>query len=128
MTKAVTAGDMVAEAMARVKTLTPDAVREEGVDPDVLLVDLREEAELREHGTLPGAVHVPRGMLEFNADPASPKHREEFRTDRRTILYCAAGSRSALAADTLGRLGFTNVAHLGGGFAAWVEAGGDVER
>jgi rhodanese-related sulfurtransferase len=67
-------------------------------------------------------------MLEFWADPTSPYHREEFDPARRTVLYCASGGRSALAADTLQRMGYTNVAHLDGGIKAWKEAGKPVEE
>ena len=58
-------------------------------------------------------------MLEFYADPSSPYHRAEFDPARRTILFCASGGRSALAADALQTLGYTRVAHLEGGFKAW---------
>ena len=66
-------------------------------------------------------------MLEFYADPTSSYHRPEFAPDRRVILHCAAGGRSALAADTLQQMGYTNVAHLDGGFRAWKESGQPVE-
>jgi rhodanese-related sulfurtransferase len=72
--------------------------------------------------------HAPRGMLEFWADPTSAYHREEFDPARRTILYCASGGRSALAADTLQRMGYANVAHLDGGIKAWKEGGRPVEE
>jgi rhodanese-related sulfurtransferase len=82
-------------------------------------VDLREPDEVANSGTIPGAVHAPRGMLEFYADPASPYHRAEFDPARRTILYCASGGRSALAVEALQQLGYGQVAHLDGGFKAW---------
>ena len=66
-------------------------------------------------------------MLEFYADPTSSYHRPEFAPDRRVILHCAAGGRSVLAADTLQQMGYTNVAHLDGGFRAWKESGQPVE-
>ena len=89
--------------------------------------DLREPSERTEHGALPGAIHAPRGMLEFYADPSSPYHREGLDPARRTILYCASGGRSALAADTLSQLGYTNVAHLDSGFNGWKAAGKTVD-
>ncbi len=69
-------------------------------------------------------------MLEFYADPASPYHRVEFEPERRVILHCAGGARSALGVVALQNLGFHNVAHLDGGFKAWVAAGNgtDVAR
>lgn len=93
-----------------------------------LVVDLREPAERAEHGTIPGSVHVPRGVLEFHADPASPSHRDELRPDRRTVLYCATGGRSALAVVALHGLGYTDVAHLDCGFNAWKAASRPVEK
>ena len=94
---------------------------------DVLLVDVREIQERIDSGAIPGSVHVPRGMLEFWADPASEYYRDWFREDRRTILYCAASGRSPLAVKTLKDMGFTNVANLETGFEGWVAAGEPVE-
>ncbi len=91
-------------------------------DPGVVLVDIREAEEREATGEIPGAVHAPRGMLEFYADPASPYHREELDPERRIILYCASSGRSALAADMLRELGYSRAAHLEGGIKAWTEA------
>jgi rhodanese-related sulfurtransferase len=120
-----TAAHLIADAKARVENLSPAAVAVELEDADVLLVDLR-EAEERQ-SSIPGAVHAPRGMLEFYADPTSAYHRSEFDPSRRTILYCASGGRSALAADMLQGLGYTRVAHLDGGLKAWQAAGLEIE-
>ena len=121
-TTTTTVAGLVAEAKQRVENLTPDQVAAE-LAGEVLLVDLRESEERSHNGTIAGAVHAPRGMLEFYADPTSPYHRPEFDPSRRVILHCASGGRSALAADTLKQLGYANVAHLDGGFKAWKEAG-----
>lgn len=86
-------------------------------------MDLREPGELEDTGVIRGAVHAPRGMLEFWADPTSPYHRSEFDPERRTLLYCASGGRSALATVTLQELGYRDVAHLDGGIKAWTDAG-----
>ena len=91
------------------------------------LVDLREPGELAESGRIAGSTHVPRGMLEFRADPTSPYHQEGFQPERRIILHCATGGRSALAAAALKDMGYTNVAHLDGGLKAWVATGRPVE-
>jgi len=117
-----TAAALVAEAKARVENLAPDQVSAEAAG-DAVLVDLREPAELDNDGMIAGAVHAPRGMLEFWADPSSPYHRAELDPNRRTILYCASGGRSALAAEVLARLGYTDVAHLDGGIKAWKQSG-----
>jgi rhodanese-related sulfurtransferase len=122
-----TAAHLVAEAKAHIENLSPDEVVGELRHGGALLVDLREPGERVESGVIRGAVHAPRGMLEFYADPTSAYYREEFDPDGRTILYCASGGRSALAADTLRQLGYTRVAHLSGGLKAWREAGLAVE-
>ncbi len=123
-----TAAAMVGEAKQRIENLTVDQVAAELAQGDTVLVDVREPDERVQNGVIPGAVHAPRGMLEFYADPTSPYHRPEFDPDRRIVLHCAAGSRSALAADTLQQMGYRNVAHLEGGFRAWKEAGQTVEE
>ena len=123
-----TAAQMVAEAKQVVENLTVDQVASEIADTEVLLVDLREPAERTEQGAIGGSVQAPRGMLEFYADPASAYHRAEFDPARRTILYCASGGRSALAAQTLQQLGYNRVAHLEGGVKAWLAAGRPLER
>lgn len=96
-------------------------------DTDLLLVDIREIQERVDRGTIPGAKHVARGMLEFWADPASPYYRDYFGEHRRTVLFCAGGGRSVLAAIALKEMGFTNVAHLEPGFAGWQDAEEPIE-
>lgn len=87
---------------------------------------MREGEELQKTGTLQGALHVPRGFLEFQADPNSPTHKAEMGQGKKLILYCASGGRSALAAKTLKDMGLSNVAHVAGGFPALQKAGGKV--
>jgi rhodanese-related sulfurtransferase len=120
------AAGMVGEAKERIENLTVEQVAAEVEKGQALLVDLRDSEELRLNGVIPNAIHVSRGMLEFRADPTSPYHREEFDPNRRTILYCASGGRSALAADTLESMGYEDVAHLDGGFKDWKESGNSV--
>jgi rhodanese-related sulfurtransferase len=120
---AKSATDLVKEAKAQIENLTPDQVKEELTNGNAILVDIRDGEELREAGKIPGAVHASRGRLEFYADSSHPYHKPEFDKDRRIILQCASGSRSALAAVTLRQMGYKNVAHLDGGFRAWKEAG-----
>jgi rhodanese-related sulfurtransferase len=117
------AAELVAEAKQHIENLTPDQMAAELAAGQPLLVDLRELDERAQSGCIPGAVHAPRGMLEFYADPSSAYHRPEFDPRRRTILYCASGGRSALAAQTLRQLGYANVAHLDGGVKAWTASG-----
>ena len=119
--------ERVAAARSRIENLTPDQVERE-IAQGALVVDLRETAEREQHGTIHGAVHMPRGMLEFYADPTVPFHRHELQHERRIIVYCAGGGRSALAADLLREMGFAKAAHLDGGINAWAAAGKRVDK
>ncbi len=121
-----TAAEMVAQAKQKVQNLTPEETARELDEGDALLVDVREPDERAQNGAIAGAVEAPRGMLEFWADPASPYHRDEFDPDRRIILHCESGGRSALAAVALQDLGYTNVAHMDGGITTWKTAGNPV--
>ncbi len=118
---------LVAEAEAEIETVSIGEATT-AVDEGALLVDVRDVRELKREGKIPGAVHAPRGMLEFWVDPDSPYHREVLFTDQQLILYCSLGWRSALAAKTLQDMGIANVAHLEGGFDAWKAAGEPVEN
>ena len=124
---AKTAAEMVAEAKAGIENLTLEEAAEEIETGEALVVDIREPEEREGSGYIPGAVAAPRGMLEFWADPTSSYHREEFDPGKRTILHCASGGRSALAAAMLQDLGYTNVAHMDGGTKAWKESGRPLE-
>lgn len=122
-----TASEMVAAAKAGIENLTPTEVAKEVEEGTALLVDVREPTETAQE-TIGGALLAPRGMLEFYADPTTPYHLAELERDRRIVLYCSAGSRSALATRTLHDLGYTNVAHLDGGLTGWKEAGYPTEE
>ena len=84
-----------------------------------ILIDLRDVRELQKMGVVPRAFHAPRGMLEFWADPDSPYHKPVFQTDKRLVLFCASGMRSALAVRTLQDMGMENVLDMEGGFTEW---------
>lgn len=122
-----TVAQMVAEARDRIEELTADQLLAMQDDPKLLIVDIRDVRERQRLGFIPGSYHAPRGMLEFWVDPESPYFKEIFGEDRKFVLHCAAGWRSALSAATLQDMGF-EAAHLDGGFAAWQEAGGAVEH
>ncbi len=115
------AAQLVAEAKAQIDNLSPDEVEAE-LKHGAVLVDVREAAE-RAQAAIPGSVHIPRGLLEFKADPASPARSVALDPQRRVILHCASGGRSALAGATLKQLGYADVAHLDGGMKAWLAAG-----
>lgn len=123
---AKTAAQLVADAKSRIDNLDVEQFAKE-VEAGAVVVDLREPEEIVASGRIPGAIPIPRGMLEFRADPTSPYHHGSFSPDVRTVLYCASGGRSALASKALLDLGYTDVAHLDGGFKAWSEDGRDVE-
>ncbi len=118
---------LVDEAMAQVKTYSVEQTRARLADPATQIVDIRDIRELTE-GTVLGAFHAPRGMLEFWVDPASPYHKPLFADESREfILFCGAGWRSALAAKALQDMGMTNVAHIDGGWAEWLKSGAPTE-
>lgn len=119
---------LCAEAERLVETWTVEEARACLGEESVVFVDLRDIRELWREGTIPGAVHAPRGMLEFWVDPQSPYAREIFQTDRRFLFYCAAGLRSVLAARSVQEMGLSPVCHMAGGYGAWQDAGHPTER
>ena len=122
------AKDLVAQACAEVKTL-PAGDAAMLVDAvDTVFVDVREADELEKTGTVKGAVHVPRGVLEFQADPSSASHKAELDPGKRLVLFCASGARSVLAARSLQVMGFTDVVSVEGGFAELEKAGAPTVR
>ena len=121
---ALTASDLVADARQRIQEVAPAAFHADA--GDAVLIDVREPAEF-DTGHLPGAINIPRGVLEFqvdahpavaNATDPALAHRE-----RPLVLYCRTGGRAALAADNLQKLGFADVRSIAGGIEAWREAG-----
>ena len=122
-----TVQSMLAEADAAVPHISPEEAKGMVGRSDVLFLDVREPPEVAASGKVPGAVAVPRGLVEFRADPASPLHDAAFDRGKTVIAYCASGGRSALVGKTLKDMGYGNVRNLGG-FKAWVDAGGPVEK
>ena len=122
--EAQSVNDMIADARTRITGLSMEEMQRELASGEALIVDIRDVRERWREGALPGAKHVPRGMLEFWADPQSEYHKRYMDPEKRTIVYCAGGLRSSLAADVLQKMGYTNVAHLEMGFDGWKQAGG----
>ena len=119
--------DLVAEADAAVDRFSiAEGLEMLGRD-DVLFVDIRDVREVAKTGRIMGARHVPRGMLEFWIDPASPYHKPIFAENRTFIFYCAGAWRSALSAKTAQDMGLRPVAHLEGGIGAWIDANGPID-
>jgi rhodanese-related sulfurtransferase len=120
------ARELVEAANREVETLDIAQARAVFDRGEAQFVDVREPAEWQK-GHVPGAVHVPRGLLEWQADRSLPGHKPEFDGDKKLIVYCASGGRSALAAKTLKDMGYPDVAHVLGGFTGWSQGGNPVE-
>ena len=110
-------------AMAQIETVPLDQAQELLSDSDTVFVDIRDVRELEREGMIPNALHAPRGMLEFWVAPDSPYYKPIFGDGKRLVLYCASAWRSALATETLQKMGVPNVCHLEGGFSSWKKAG-----
>ena len=121
-----TAKSLVEAANAVVPKISGQEAQEL-VAKGAVLVDIRDSAELAQTGKAAGALHIPRGSLEFKADPTSPTVEKALSTDKTVILHCASGGRAALAGKLLLDMGYKDVRNLGG-FKDWVEAGGKVEK
>ena len=113
--------ETIGEARAQIESVAPEVASNEVAAGGPVLLDIREPVEWESH--IPGAVQVPRGLLEFVADPASPRYNAALQPDRRVIVYCASGARASLATLTLKNMGYKNVANMEGGFKGWVAAG-----
>ena len=122
-----TVQSMLAEAHAAVPPIGAQDAKALVGKADVLFLDVREPAEVAASGKVRGAVAVPRGLVEFRADPASPMHDRAFDRSKTIVCYCGSGGRAALVGKTLKDMGYADVRNLGG-FKGWVEAGGDVEK
>ena len=118
---------LIEEAEKNIETMSVDEVARLLHDETVTIVDIRDIRELQREGKLPGAIHAPRGMLEFWVDPDSPYHRELFSEEKKFVFYCASAWRSALATQTVQQMGMNNVCHMSGGFTAWKEAEQPIE-
>ena len=114
--------ELIAHAMNQIETLSLEKGQALIGDGETVFVDIRDVRELEREGMIPNAMHAPRGMLEFWVDPDSPYYKPIFGEGKRLVLYCASAWRSALATETLQRMGVPNVSHIEGGFSAWKKA------
>lgn len=120
--------ELVAAAEEHIETISVDTALTQLGEPGITFVDLRDIREIWREGKIPGAQHVPRGLLEFWLDPESPYFRGDiFSADARYVFYCNLGWRSALATHTAQMMGLTNACHIEGGFKNWLEKGGSSE-
>ena len=110
---------LVNEALSEVKTITADEALKLSNEDKCTLIDIREKGELDKTGRIENSNHIPRGMLEFWLDPEGPYFKSgKIDMSKEMVLFCAGGLRSALAAKSLKEMGFENVSHIDGGFAA----------
>lgn len=123
----LTIKEMLASANVEVPRIDTSSARTTIAEHGALLLDIRDAPELEKTGRAEGSHHIPRGMLEFRAEPESPYHDPELRRDRPVILHCASGGRAALAGKLLKDMGFETVFNLGG-LKDWKEGGGPVEE
>ena len=119
---------LIDEANAEIETVSASDAIKIAHDDDVVIVDIRDPREIERDGRIPGAFACTRGMLEFWIDPNSPYAKPIFQEDKKFIFHCAGGLRSVLAAKTAQDMGLKPGAHIGGGFAAWGDAGGPIEK
>lgn len=128
MTVKVSVKELVARAEAEIETISVSEAMAIADRDDVVFIDLRDIRELWREGKIPGAKHIPRGMLEFWIDPESPYHKPFFGEDVRFVFYCNLGWRSALSTQLAQIMGLEKACHIEGGFDAWVKAGGAKEE
>ena len=119
---------LLEEAMAEVETISVEQAASLHIDQSTQFVDLRDIRELKGEGKIPGAYHMPRGMLEFWIDPESPYFKSVFSEDKKFVFYCKSGWRSALATQTAQKMGLQSVCHIDGGYDAWKEAGSEIQE
>ena len=115
---------LVSEALNEVKTITPEEAMKLNSENKCNLIDIRDGVELQKLGAIENSFHIPRGLLEFSIHPDSAYiENNQIDLNKETVLFCAAGGRSALAAKTLKEMGFKNVSHIEGGFGLMVQKG-----
>jgi len=118
--------ELLAGANAAVERVAPEEVKALIDRGEAVVIDVREPDEVARTGKVPGAVNIPRGMIEFRADADTPYHDERLVKDKTIVLYCASGGRSALAGKTLKDFGYPKVLNMGG-FGDWDQAGLPIE-
>ena len=117
--KIKSAQSLVAEALKEIKTIDTDQAFKMVEENSCNLIDIRESNELENTGTVQGASHIPRGMLEVYLDPNSPVFQNgQIDQNKEFVLFCAGGVRSALAVKSLKDMGYQKVSHIDGGFGS----------
>ena len=111
--------NLVSEAMSEIKTIDAGEAYQMVQNKNCNLIDIRESNELENTGSVEGASHIPRGMLEVYLDPNSPVFQNgQIDQNKEFVLFCAGGVRSALAVKSLKDMGYQKVSHIDGGFSS----------
>jgi rhodanese-related sulfurtransferase len=122
--------ELLEEANAEIKSVSPEELKQKLDNKEVILVDVRSKDVIEAEGHIEGSVHIPRDMLEFHADqrPDNPLRKEELDPEKKIVVYCGVGGQGTLSTKTLQDMGYNDVSNLTGGTKAWVEAGFNLKK
>ena len=122
--------ELLEEANAEIKSVSPEELKQQLDNEEIILVDVRSKDVIEAEGQIEGSIHVPRDMLEFHADqrPDNPLRKEELDPEKKIVVYCGVGGQGTLSTKTLQDMGYSDVSNLSGGTKAWVEAGFNLKK
>ena len=122
--------ELLEEANAEIKSVSPEELKQQLDNEEIILVDVRSKDAIEAEGQIEGSVHVPRDMLEFHADqrPDNPLRKEELDPEKKIVVYCGVGGQGTLSTKTLQDMGYKDVSNLSGGTSAWVKAGFELKK
>ena len=122
--------ELLEKANAEIKSVSPEEVKQQLDNEEIILVDVRSKDVIEAEGQIEGSIHVPRDMLEFHADqrPDNPFRKEELNPEKKIVVYCGVGGQGTLSTKTLQDMGYSDVSNLTGGTKAWVEAGFNLKK
>ena len=122
--------ELLEEANAEIKSVSPEDLKQQLDNEEIILVDVRSKEAIEAEGQIEGSVHVPRDMLEFHADqrPDNPLKKEELDPEKKIVVYCGVGGQGTLSTKTLQDMGYKDVSNLSGGTSAWVKAGFELKK
>ena len=122
--------ELLEEANAEIKSVSPEELKQQLDNKEIILVDVRSKDVIEAEGQIEGSVHIPRDMLEFHADqrPDNPLRKEELDPEKKIVVYCGVGGQGTLSTKTLQDMGYSHVSNLTGGTKAWVEAGFNLKK
>ena len=122
--------ELLEEANAEIKSVSPEELKQQLDNEEIILVDVRSKDVIEAEGQIEGSIHVPRDMLEFHADQRqdNPLRKEELDPEKKIVVYCGVGGQGTLSTKTLQDMGYSDVSNLTGGTKAWVEAGFNLKK